>query len=316
MNEEAMKLQNNGVVFTEQDHTYTLHDKQLSGITGMIREKLFPHKFDGISEEKLQAAAERGTAVHKLIELGDTTMAGNIRHENKQYERAAMYYINLRTNRGMYAIANEYCVTDEYVYATNIDCVWAANPYGNEVILADIKTTYELDREYLSWQLSVCAYLFELQNPHLRVVGLTGIWLPFRQGVFAVEKAQLATIQRKDNELVKKLLYTDELNVTDQQPTNVPAIIADDYIAQLIDAAQQIKHYKAIYDTISEQLKAAMQFNGIRTWDAGKIRATYSAPTKRKSFDSKAFAADHPDLYNKYCKQTQSKDRVTITIRE
>ena len=40
-----IELVKSGVVFNEENHTYFLGDKQLSGITGMIKRQLFPDKY-------------------------------------------------------------------------------------------------------------------------------------------------------------------------------------------------------------------------------------------------------------------------------
>ncbi len=68
-----------------------------------------------------------------------------------------------------------------------------------KISLGDIKTTASLDREYLSWQLSIYAYLFELQNPLIKVDKLFGIWL---RG----NKSELVEIERKPDAEVKRLL--------------------------------------------------------------------------------------------------------------
>ena len=56
-------------------------------------------------------------------------------------------------------------------FASPIDIV------TSDLYLCDIKTTYALDEDYCSWQLSIYAYLFEVQNPDLQVKGLRAIWL-------------------------------------------------------------------------------------------------------------------------------------------
>ena len=43
-----IELVKSGVVFNEENHTYFLGDKQLSGITGMIKRQLFPDKYKSL----------------------------------------------------------------------------------------------------------------------------------------------------------------------------------------------------------------------------------------------------------------------------
>ena len=46
-----IELKESGVLFNEQEHTYNLNGKFLSGITGVLHRQLFPDEFDGIDEE-------------------------------------------------------------------------------------------------------------------------------------------------------------------------------------------------------------------------------------------------------------------------
>ena len=41
-----VKLKDSGVLFDEENHTYLLGDKYLSGITGMLQRQFFPNEFE------------------------------------------------------------------------------------------------------------------------------------------------------------------------------------------------------------------------------------------------------------------------------
>lgn len=303
-----IKMKNNGVVFDEENHTYTSKDGYaLSGITTLIRERLFPHSLDGISEETLRQAAERGTQVHKLCQYEDEMHAPAM-HANEEYTRASNTYSMLRSRAGFKPVANEYCVTDGFVYATNIDCVWAQDMCGTEVALADIKTTYNLDEEYLSWQLSVNAYLFELQNPHLKVAALYGVWLPFRGGQFSIRLSTVRPIARKTTEEVKKLLYTDEEMYAPATTTaSMPALIGVDYVKKLTEAIRILEEAKSVKETISSALLMAMEQYGKTSCEFEGLQATYVPATTSKMFDTKKFAHDHPELYKEYIIENSRK---------
>ena len=45
-----IELVKSSVVFSEENHTYFLGEKQLKGITGMISRQLFPNKYKDIPE--------------------------------------------------------------------------------------------------------------------------------------------------------------------------------------------------------------------------------------------------------------------------
>ena len=180
-----MKLNQSWVVFDKDEHTYTLNGRILHGITGMLSRQLFADKYKDIPAFVLQRAAERGTMIHEDCEFADATGLEPQTTEGRNY---------LELRKDFTVLCNEYTVSDNEFFASNIDCVWEKD---GEVVLADIKTTSHLDEEYVAWQLSIYAYLFELQNPHLKVARLFAVWL-------RDEIAKLVEVERKPTaEIIK-----------------------------------------------------------------------------------------------------------------
>lgn len=287
-------LNNSNVVFNESEHTYTLNGKQLHGITGMLSRQLFPDKYSGVPDFVLARAAERGTTIHHDCE--------NIDKGQEPTTVEGQNYAQLRS--GYMVIANEYTVTDEEYFATNIDCVW----YDGGIVLADIKTTAKLDEEYVSWQLSINAYLFELQNPHLKVSKLYAVWL---RG----DIAQLVEVQRKGAATVTSLLDCERNGGTFLAPVEETQLLAPSVIDILIEAKQMADHYKQRYEEIEQQLLSAMVEHNVKSWDAGRIKATYTPAGTKPTFDTKKFQSEHPELYEQYIKKSQRKETLRITIR-
>lgn len=302
-----IELVKSNVVFNSEDHTYTLGDKVLHGITGMIKSQLFPDKYKDIPAFVLQRAAERGSRIHEQCQFVDETGM-----DPESIE--AQNYLFERENAGYMSIANEYTVSDDEYFASNIDCVWAK---GDTIALADIKTTSSLDEEYLSWQLSIYAYLFEMQNPLLTVDKLYGVWL--RGDVSA-----LVEVERKSNDDVARLLecemkgeqYIVPSGLSNTGNSNTPQIIEKNAVDMLVEAKQMAAYYKELETRITNTLMEAMKTNGIKSWDAGIMKASYTAPSKSSQFDSKKFQEDHPELYNQYLKEVNKKESIRITIRE
>ena len=48
MTTKRIGLKESGVLFNEEEHSYWLGGRELSGITGMLQRQLFPTEFDGI----------------------------------------------------------------------------------------------------------------------------------------------------------------------------------------------------------------------------------------------------------------------------
>lgn len=161
--EKRIELKDSKVLFKEEEHEYWLGDKQLSGITGMLTRQLFPNEFDGIPEEILKKAAAYGTGVHKSIEDFDTNWDNDGTQEVNDY-------IEICKSHNLVHEASEYTVTDGKNWASNIDKVYRVD--DDTFDLGDIKTYGVLDsvrREKARWQLSIYAYLFELQNKKAKV---------------------------------------------------------------------------------------------------------------------------------------------------
>lgn len=283
------------VIFNEEQHTYHLGDKRLHGITTMLSRQLFPDKYTAVPEHILKKAAERGSAIHNACQFADVTGFPPATIE-------AQNYLSLR--EAFTPIANEYTASDEDYFASNIDCVWEKD---GEVSLADIKTTASLDDEYLSWQLSVYAYLFELQNPHIKVSHLFGVWL---RG----DISKLIEVPRKSIEQIITLMECEKRG--DIIPLEKDMLITHSAISILIEAKQKADYYTQRYKEIEEKLLGAMVANKVKSWDAGRLKATYTSSGKSSSFDAKKFQSEHPDLYNQYLKTTNRKESIRITIRD
>jgi hypothetical protein len=43
---KRIELKDSGIIFNEEEHTYLLGDKYLSGITGMLQRQFFPTEFE------------------------------------------------------------------------------------------------------------------------------------------------------------------------------------------------------------------------------------------------------------------------------
>lgn len=190
MQKRNMLNYNQQVDFYEDSHTYvTKEGVVLQGITGIVSKVLFPDKYSNIPLHILNKAAEYGSLIHSKCQENDMfDTADCIEVEN---------YIRIKQENDYIPLENEYLVSDNEAFATMIDNVFHASE--NSVHLADIKTTSVLDTESLSWQLSICAYLFELQNPHINIEKLYGIWL-------RKEKFKLVEVERIPNSTIFKLL--------------------------------------------------------------------------------------------------------------
>ena len=299
---KKLQLNKSSVVFNQEAHTYHLGDKELKGVTGMLSAMLFKDKYAGIDEAVLAKAAAYGSSVHEGVELFETM---GINDNSKEVEN----YASLKERMGVNFEESEYLVSDNETIASSIDLVFTAKDGG--IVLADIKTTYGgLDKEYLSWQLSVYAYLFERQNLGLKVSGLIGIWL-------RKDECKWDTIQRRQDEEIERLIYeyANNLPCTLNKGADLPAEVTTlaDAIA---DMELRIKTMTAERDELKEKILGLMRDNNCDKVELdGRVLITRVAATTRETFDSKSLKADNPELYAKYVKSSPVKESLKITVR-
>lgn len=357
-----IELKKSPVVFDEDSHTYRLGDRQLLGITGLIHSVLglgvYPDADAYMRDKIIPRAGSRGTAVHHAIQTYDQlgikqthqivrTRYGcvernNVEYVDEEWDVTSELEAYIRHLDGFKPLANELTLSDNDKYASQADNVWLKLS-TNGIWLIDTKTnntdvyplcgyfypTYfscgeDALKEYLSWQLSIYAELFEKENPGLKVEGLACNWLRKNDDAFW-------EIERKPSELVWELLSTEYI-IGDNGPlyfhhdptvfgigSNLPAerkeqrpIVPNDVISYVAGLIAQEKEVKVKLDEAKRALRAAMEQHGLKSWDSGQFKASIAADSERATFDSVAFKKDHPELYEKYVTRKATKGGFTL----
>lgn len=296
-----IQLKDSGVVFVKEGHTYTLDGKPLQGITSTLVNRAFPHKLDGIPEEKLKAAAERGTAIHEKI-------AAYMTDEDFDVCPELMSWVKLIEDKNMEHIAAEYLVTDRERYASAIDHVLQDAEGG--IILVDVKTNWEPPYESAALQLSIYRRFFEAQNPGLKVKSCVMVWL---RG----EKYEWKELPSWADECLDDLFRADaEDKPFDITTTygDLPARVADVEL-YLCELDRDIKQMTAKMDEIKAGLCNMMLKQGIKKFTTPRLSLCAVAPKPKKTFDTKAFQKDNPEEYERYTKTTEVKPSVRLTIK-
>ena len=294
-----MKLIKSQVAFDAASHTYTLNGKNLSGITSLLDRQLFQDKYSDVPEEKLEIAKERGTYIHQCCELIDDGFDVDSKEANN--------YKILKESHNLQFEESEYLVSDNEHFASCIDKVYRIS--DDTFSLADIKTTYSLDKEYVMWQLSIYAYMFELQNPGAKVESLYAIWL---RG----DTSKLVEVDRVPVEKVKSLLYSDANGLQFVAQEETMPILFHEIEGFIVDVETQLKELKAKQEEIKEAAMRAMVKAGIYSWKGEKLSITRKTASTRKTFDKEAFEKDYPGVYDKYIKETPVAESLLIKIKD
>lgn len=296
-----IKLQDSGIRFDKEQHHYFLGVAELSGITGFLKKLVFPNKYKDIPLWILDRAASNGTLIHESIELLDGGFPpAEMSDELKSYQR-------IKKENNLVTVANEYIVTDKEHFASGIDLVLTNDK--EEIILADIKTTSVLDKEYVSWQLSIYAYLFEMQNPSLKANKLFVIWL---RG----DKSEYAEVERIDTEIIKDLLQCEVdgrqfINPLAKPDADVPIAIknAEYSVYTLVTQLKELNEKKK---QLSEGLLKLMQENDVKSYKGQYITLSRKAAYTKKNIDNKKLEKKYPEVYAACIKETNYPETIQI----
>ena len=307
---KRIELKDSGVIFDPENHTYQLNGAYLSGVTDLLTRQLFPDMYTSIPRRILDAAAEYGTSVHQSCEDFDTRWYNDGSVE-------VLDYIQLCQEHSLTHEASEYTVTDFTNYASNIDKVYRIS--SNTFDLADLKTYSMMTPEKLEkarWQLSIYAYLFELQNKDAKARQLYILHIRNKQkkdGSFD-HISQLIPVRRIPSEICKELLDADLRNEQFQSPYAIPDSILEQeaHIRELIETKARVDEELG---QIKSKILSEMESRNVKSWLGDTIKFTRKLPSTRTSFNLSLFKTDHPDMdYEPYMNTTQVSSSLTIAV--
>lgn len=168
---ETFEIAGGILEYIDETHTYIYNGVVLPSITQVLKVK-FGNKYNGIPQEILERAAQRGTALHKAIE--DYEKQG-IEIEDRELRN----YKFLKKAYKFECINNEVPVVlfqdGEAVACGRLDLVLRE---GDKIGLGDIKRTATLDKEYLAYQLNLYRIAYQ-QCYGAEIAFLRGIHLRF-----------------------------------------------------------------------------------------------------------------------------------------
>lgn len=195
------------IEFIEETHQYVLDGILVPSVSEILH-FIFPDKYKGVDKKVLNKKAEYGTKLHEAIEMYEEEIKEvseevafintvHIKELNYIQEASLRQYLKLKRENEIEVIKQEQMIHYEDLYAGRFDMIAKID---NKTCLCDIKTTAELDEEYLSWQLS----FYELATGQ-HFDELYAIWLPKK------ELGKLIKIKRKTKEeLTEKINQFEE----------------------------------------------------------------------------------------------------------
>jgi len=305
---------NNRVFFEPVSHTYTLDDdKLLMGVTELMAKHNLGADYSGIPEAKLKQAAAEGTAIHKEIEsydAGESVFASELIDE----------YKNVCSEYGLKSVYSEYPVSDYELVASAIDKVYEGQ--NGHAIIVDIKSTLELHKRALQWQLGLYKVFFERQNPEIPVDGCYCLWIDKKKrrikGLIPIEPVSDAEVEALLNAERQGLIYIDDNAVKDAS-----LVIPDEELQGLVANAKTIAELKSqiklIEDKIAEHYQRLYEYMEENKLDEmcapGGVFKRKAAYTQTR-VDSAKLKKDFPAVWSKVAKETQCKGNVSFKPNE
>lgn len=308
---EKLNLVESPVVFNSEHHTYTLDGHELSGVTPIIA-WLFPDTYKGIPQSVLDQAAEYGTMIHSKCELYDSMNLGADDPIVQDYARI--------TRPLQEVVYSEYLVSDERNIASSIDKVFCDDSLG------DIKTTSKVHKANVQVQLSIYAYLYELQTGR-KANRLYLIWLPKPQ----YGEPRVEELPRIPAEVCR---YVIEVYAEKGDPMNAMAALArylafeperkrvegevpeamDDIVNELIIIKRQMDLLTNREKEIRQSLQVAMEAVGEDKWSNDLIQISRRGESERVSIDTKALQKAEPEIFDKFKKVTKVAASITYKV--
>lgn len=177
------------IEYLDEEHIYLCNGIIVPSVSQILH-LIFPDKYKNVNKQILSAKAQYGTELHAYIEQYENGVI--IQKLNYIQEASFNQYLKIKEKYKLNVISQEQIINYKDIYAGRFDMIAQVN---DDYCLCDIKTTAELDIEYLSWQLSLYEYAYGK-----RFDKLYAIWLPKK------ELGKLVEIKRKTKKEIKQLL--------------------------------------------------------------------------------------------------------------
>ena len=286
--------------FTNNNHIYCSRkvERYLS-ITTLLKEMGISPSYDGVNEEVLNKAKDYGEMVHSEIEAYCKFDEIGIADELQEFIKWS------KKNKINYA-ASEYRVHDERL-AGSIDLIYMQN---GKLVISDIKTTSQVHKDSVSWQLSLYRYLLKENIEKATCIHI-------RPDLF-----EIIDIPLKSDEECKKLIdcyFNDkvyEVALLEQEQINA-LFQLQAQLKNVEDVKKQLENKIASFK--SSVLKEMDQRGLIKVElenDGKKLTITKVSPKDKETIDYDKLLKDNPTIdIDKYKKQTPVKPYVLISGR-
>lgn len=291
-----MKFVNNNydvIEYDEDFHIYSLGDKILPSVTQILSTTVFPDKYSNVDEETLRKASEKGKMIHKEIEDYINSNEEGFTKEFYSFKEIVEKY-NLKE------LASESKVSNGEIAGT-ID-IYAK--MGEKDILADIKTTYDLDKEYVSYQLSFYRYILKSYGVHIDE--LYAIWL--RDDEWKFEKVEI-----KEDKVLEEILSDFQKGTKYEVLPSTLQTMSIEKQNAFKSILVQMKEMEKKSKEFKKAILAEMEERGIDKVQIDDLTITRKEPYIVKKVDTEKLKKD--GLYENYTKDSLVSSSLVIKVK-
>lgn len=288
--------------FDAATHTYTNNGKKLISCTELLHKHHLAPDYSNVNKEMLEKSATRGTLIHNEIHEYLTTKQEGFSLELNNFKK----YFN---SKKLTCLGTEEIVSNDIVAGT-YDFLYQDKK--GLIHRVDFKTTYNIQTDYVSWQLSIYDYLDT----------------KYKADVIEVWHFDPSTSELKVKKLIRKLdkdiekLMDCERNGTIYGENRLPLPIEKQEM--IVELQQGLESAKLVYeelekklDSFKEEILQLMEQNHWLSCEIGNVRVNYIAENERVSINSAKLKAEQPEIYEQYKKTSKQKSYVRLsTIKE
>lgn len=293
------------ILFDQNSHSYIdqATGTILTSVTTLLARYGLAPDYSAVDPETLAKSAERGTAVHE--DLNAFVRGGDPLASFFQETRSFASYCK---EMGLKPVDGETIVSDTKIAGTYD--VKLVDSY-DLTILGDFKTTANLNREYVSWQLSLYNYIGGINADILMCYHFD------KDG--NMTPVQLA--KKPDSEIIRLLdAYNRNADYT-PTPLNVESLHSELEILTeaegIIAAAKaQIEEAEAREKAVKQAIMQAMRDQGVSHFENDRISIALVEEGERVAIDTKRLKEEQPDIAKFYEKRTKVAPQVRIKLKK
>lgn len=307
------------IVFNQEEHSYTVNNEIASiSVTQLLRKHGLAPNYSAVNPEVLKQASERGTNIHRDLEcLISVEDYEPFTREGEAFSKYLKEFVDCACAEQLLA----YRYKSMWICGT-ADVIGYFKKKDKGCFVADHKTTANINKEYVSWQVSILDYMLrKLGNEPINDKSFkewkgADEFMCFHYSkdgdlnVIKLDKVPDEEIERLfECEYNGEIYKRRELVLDDEIEGNMITI------TRSIDQMEKtLKALKAQQDKIKNYILEKMQEQGIKSVKNDFFSLTYVAPQEKVVVDSKKLKDNYPEVYKECLKLSQVKPQVRIKI--